>query len=459
MKKVLQIIKENDLLKRGKPNLDKIQTLSLSQIVDIANQLDSAVTCQYERTESTFSFSSSLELGASSGCSEFECRKKRLDKLSRFALMYSDKVYIGSFFSAISDFINTESPDPSNAQYHFYCQIGLIKFIEPLLNKGYISMYPLPSSFCKDCINKILFKDRNERRVDKVLKNIEQDILSSISVKAFLEENDLACDFAETLPYLKCGMTTGYYNIPQPILNRPRIYSKLKRGQAVLLSKTLIKDLGYHKDLASELLMNVLFGLLTSKTIGSSFLTEDSVHIDLMNSLNPENDIRRKNSLAQKYLTSTVPFVEDVKLKDLMKLRENEGDAFLIYKQALDQAMTELKDSNSNFKAKDAKELYSDVIAPSIAKMNQRVKTARKTLLQETYRPALGLVGSISFGLLSGIIPSETAAIASAVGATSCGADMLKKIMTLGDSEKAIQNEPFYFLWKVKQKVKKRSKK
>ncbi|MDH4202792.1 MAG: hypothetical protein OEV87_07845 [Phycisphaerae bacterium] len=457
MKKVLQIINKNDLLTRGKPNLKKIQTLSLGNIVDLSNTIDKELyNSQKEQIHNQFSFSTSLELSGIGGCQGYECRLKRLDRLSRFSLMYSNKVYIPSYFSRFRDFSNEERVDVSKIQQSFYDQLRLINYIKPLVQKNLIHMHPLPH-LCKSCLSDVLFQGRNLRFFDMAINSLEKDYLANLIVNASLRDKvGFVCSFPEKLPYLKCTMYKTAKHIPEPIIKRPRILSKLKSGKKVLLSKTLIRELGVHKDFINETITNVLFGMLTSQKIGSSFLTEDSIHVDFMNTLNTDNGVKRKNDLAQKYLTSLVPFIEDIQLSDLVKIRQTEGDAFLIYRQALGKAMNELKDSKSDFNVKDAKELYSDIIEPSIAKMDQRIATAKRKLAQNTYRPVLGLVGTISFGLLTGILSPQTAAIASAVGFGSCVPKMLESIMAIGDSKDSIKNEPFYFLWKVKQKGEKK---
>jgi hypothetical protein len=140
-------------------------------------------------------------------------------------------------------------------------------------------------------------------------------------------------------------------------------------------------------------------------------------------------------------------------LPDIIKLRQREEEAFITYRQALNQAIGNFASYNAVFTEQDARALYGDVIAPSLAQLEQKVNQAKRDLIRKPVRSFVGIVGAISFGILTGLVPQNIINIAQTIGLAKFGADILKDMMALGDKEDAIRSDHFYFLWKVKKKA------
>ena len=99
---------------------------------------------------------------------------------------------------------------------------------------------------------------------------------------------------------------------------------------------------------------------------------------------------------------------------------------------------------------KKKQSIYADIIAPSLAHLDTKVKKAKKDLISKLYRPLTGAVGVMSFGLLTGLVPTDTLEIVKILGLLKFGSDFIKDTMALGDGYKSIMSDHFYFLWKVK---------
>jgi hypothetical protein len=56
-----------------------------------------------------------------------------------------------------------------------------------------------------------------------------------------------------------------------------------------------------------------------------------------------------------------VPFVGDIRIPDLLKLRNREVEAFLNYRKALKKAVGEFTSRDAAFTEKQAREIYSDI--------------------------------------------------------------------------------------------------
>ena len=214
--------------------------------------------------------------------------------------------------------------------------------------------------------------------------------------------------------------------------------------------KTLVKDLGLHIEYAHDIVTNAIFGLATSNCLNTTFLTDNDLHIHFLNSLHSIFEISRRNLIAEKYLTSIVPFLEDIELKNIIKLRRREAEAFILYRKALNDAIDSFISYSGSFSEKDAQSLYADVIAPSLAQLDTKIKKAKRDLVSKPLRSLTGIVGVISFGLLTGLVPSDISEIVKALGLLKFGSDFIKDTMAFGDTDKSIRGDQFYFLWKVK---------
>ena len=149
-----------------------------------------------------------------------------------------------------------------------------------------------------------------------------------------------------------------------------------------------------------------------------------------------------------------VPFVEEVPLKNLIKLRNREEDAFITYRLALNTAIETVLSSKDNFTGEDARSIYADIIDPNLAELEKKINMAKKGIVSKPLRSLVGVVGAVSFGILTGLIPQDVASIAKALGVVKFGSDIIQQTMALNDEEDQIKNEQYYFLWKVRKKLK-----
>jgi hypothetical protein len=152
-------------------------------------------------------------------------------------------------------------------------------------------------------------------------------------------------------------------------------------------------------------------------------------------------------------LSSIVPFIEDVALADIMKLRKREEESFISYRQALNKAIDTFRSSGDDFTVHDAQALHADVIAPSLATLDRSVEEAKKDLISKPFRSLAGIVGVISFGMLTGLVPPDIAPLAKTIGLIKFAGDLVKDTMAVGDKERVIRNDQFYFLWKLKKRM------
>jgi len=449
METLLEYLSRKGLVVRGAANAEKIVRLAKSQVLNIAQDLASLTPLSKKDTEGSLcTHAASISLGGGRiDCVYVECRKKRLDSLVRFAAFYSDRVFIRNFFC---DYEHRQERSVDDLRMTVADDIALILHISPLIKQGLLALVT-EDDVCMDCLGEAMgFGPKGGRDLKGAWDSLASEFLNKLSATAVLRRGQILAKVSCPRPYFECNRVRVWLEVPLALRGKPRIMSQLSKGTPVRLSKTMIKALGLHHGLAGEVVHSVAYHTIINHYLNASFLTNKELELTFLNKASGDTALERRNAIAMKYLTALVPFVIDVPVNKLSTLRSREAESFLRFRSAFNKAITEFGNRGAGFSAKVAQQLYGDVLVPELARLDDKVKRAKRDLVSSAMRPLFGVVGAISFGLLSGLVTTEVAQIAQAVGITSFGAAFLEKLMALGDAERAIQQDDFYFLWRVK---------
>jgi hypothetical protein len=183
MKRLLNIFKERDLLGRNGPKDRTVRSLSISKITEIAEEIDVLIKAsQSPIKEPIFSHAASFGLGGSRlECNRLECRITRINELARFALMYSDKVFIPNFFS---DYIEIDSDaDIEKVRHDLYEDLIVLYVILPLLDGGHLDFFSLETDVCFSCQAQHFLDESASRRFGKEYIKLRNDYLANMSVE------------------------------------------------------------------------------------------------------------------------------------------------------------------------------------------------------------------------------------------------------------------------------------
>src|SRR5215471_15535022 len=101
MKDAFEFLKEFDFISRKGLNIPLLKTLSRADVIELGQVLTIITELKKARTsDTTYTHAASNSLsGGRAICGGLDCRLERISELARFALMYSDCVYIENPFS------------------------------------------------------------------------------------------------------------------------------------------------------------------------------------------------------------------------------------------------------------------------------------------------------------------------------------------------------------------------
>lgn len=443
MDKLFNLLSNKDLLKKEKISIPHIEKMSRRSIIDLSEEiLESTANPNIESKKSTLSHAASLGLGGGrdGGCMHLQCRLERIDHLARFSLIYSDKVYINNYFC---DYAHRSDTELIRLRKMLYDDLYILKTVKPLIDRGYISVLTAPGNICPNCLSLKKFDKNIERRIKSEEKLLCKQIIETCSFNISKVDREYVIHMTGPEKFIEHGEM--YKTITK------RIVAESLRGITVkneefLLKKYQIKNIGIDELIAHNLIKNISYELASNQVLGTSFLTDREFHISMLMDITKDDKAKNKNMLASKHLTSILPFLDDLDIKKLMKLRDREEESFIRYRSVLNTAIREFKNTKGTFTETDAKSIYDDIIRPEIASLDQKVKLSKSDLMDSARRTAISTFGALTFGIYMGLNSSSIISMAGVMGFSQ----ILKELMAVGDKEKIVRDDNLYFLWKAK---------
>ena len=450
----LEQLNNSGLIKDDRPNLPALASFSPSEIIEFSRQaleLTSPERCPQET--GSFSHSASLSLsGHRTPCSKLDCRLNEVNRLTQFAALYSDRVFINNF---MCDYLrhsheDLPPPDQSVIKRDFAEDIAVVSSLIPFIREGII--VPIaPPSHCPRCLTAQVSLDKSDqKRLDNALvrltRRYSQDTTATLTRLG--DKYGVRVTGPESL--LDHGAQGMIGTRPPKLSEFPRLAARIDAGEQLTLSKMAIKKLQIDRHLAGQVYQTVLFELACAQCLKTMYLSDRQVEIDFIRGLNPDTRTSRNSDLVERHLTCLLPFLDDLSPADLLKLRSGEQESFILFRQALDQAIAEYRKSRATLSQQDAKAIYQDIIRPKLARIDLRMRTARKSLIKRASRKAIAWTAAISFGMYAGFVPTTLIAAAGALGLTKILADLIQGLPSPGDVIDSIRTDEMYFLWKVR---------
>lgn len=322
-----------------------------------------------------------------------------------------------------------------------------IKEVKPMVEVGYVKFFPITYFFEEN--SEIPFIYSETAFSDTLPKNL----------MTYYHQNGKVRSFSKNGPYLKVnknfeldrtidiefadndiGFTNMYNLLEQKILN----YDEAKGIAEISMhlpkekpSKESFENWVYQSlnKSASHHFGNVVKNISLSSRLKSHFVTSSTFVSHLINSkFESQNNI--ESTVINSMLNFDLKFFDDVNLDTLMSIRKNDGEEFQLFRRELEKNLRELKNIQNEdiFKSKieDVKHEMQEV---QVSAINSKVKHMRKGVLANTI---MG-VGGLSTSVISGGFSLVATAMALANGYKS-----------YLDYQKEVQENPSFFLWKVK---------
>lgn len=416
----------------------KIYKLTDSELVKILEIIDAIIKeHNMGEVDSRFSFVANNTLsGGSHPCTYIDCRIKNIDTLARNAILYADVVYITNPFEK---YYHLEAFDESD-RHELETDFLLIYHVKALLVCG---IFKFSSSFihlCKPCLRKakILTKPY-ELKLEKAKSFLSEKILSDFKFLIDYDEDNIP--FLEVRPTNDIVEHPIIYNFSGEVLEKFETLIKNKKTNK--LTKKDVLEMGFTDDFSSPIINDLMIQNYYANTFDSHYLTNRKIDSLLI----ANNQNRNKRSFSENVsqsLNHKIPFLPTSSLNDLIKLRNNEGEAFQLYRSSLTKFLSSVTSKDYNLK-----EAFRDEIEPELIKINQTIKKTRKSILNDLIKDTL--VGStfVSIGLFTNFLPQVAGTIVTGVGGINYLDKFGNNIKKLSTIKSEVRENKYYFIWKL----------
>ncbi len=459
MQSMYEYLNKKGLLKKGKPNIDVIQMASKSEIY---NQIDEILDInrdqEISREYSIFAQSASHSLGGGTDvCNRLGCRINNVENLVRYSLLYADRVYIDNFFTRYKHYI---AASQTELKKMFYDDLVLLSYLQPSIEKGYVKIFTPKLDVCPHCLSYRddinYLNDMQKQKIIAIRNNLLSRYLDETTAYLRMDNGKIIVAINGPEELYAHGSLRAHFSkkfFKNIFKDNPSLKNEFDINGNVKLSKKILEQFNIHERETYVLLRDTSFQLLSSNIIGTSFLTDNPINISILNDLTNDYEISKRNLIAEKYLTAIIPFLEEIPINKLIMVREREEEAIASFRAALNQAI------NDFYKGKEinelqAKQIYSDVIQPSIVGMEKRLKNAKMDLIKNIGSKIIGTGVAIVVGVYSGIIPANLVGIANALGLINIISEIAQQAATVQNIDQVIKNDNYYFLLKLKQQAK-----
>ena len=424
---------------KGLSNDDDMKSLykwNNANLIEFIDQLYSLNFTEKENKKSLFSFSVNEELSSGkNSCSRIECRLKKMKELAQFAVLYSENVLIYNPFESYfgvekwTEFYKSELIN----------DLIIINYLKPLINKGIIKFTPGKDCMCEDCRSKILSKFEN------LLESIESNITETteFTIANYGKKCNLSVRGNSEIYGHELSMIT--------IEGRFKYAKFLKENDGHTLTTEEIKMLGLSRQRAEEIVFDLTRQDANVKIFNNNYLFANDYYPEIINKINNFKTGSISHREIVNGLTHVVPTIENISLHNLISLRENDYESFLVYRDSINKL---IKQTIGNNDFSDLETAINDIVKPELNKINLTISKNRKLLTYKTSKELFIGSGLIALGVFSGILPPDFGKIFGAIGGCAFAQAIANQLIDLNNPEYNILDNNYYFIWKMQQMTK-----
>jgi len=298
---------------------------------------------------------------------------------------------------------------------------------------------------CIRCYAKAIgeVESRYSERLASMAKLIKDRYLAETTVTAEKEDEGIAyhIDGPDSLiPH--GGFVKSYCSVPKSLASQENNSLKLLTRREISRYRVLDSDV-------SEVLGDIMRQNWYANKWGVNYLTHRELDLDVIRRYEEPAGRRHRIApiapLSPTMLAHSVPVIETVGLKDIIKLRKKEGAAFELYRDAVSKTLKQHPHSTLI----EQQDLFNDVRRPEIAKINSVVRNSRKLLIQSIMQDVVVASGAIGIGFFSGLLPPMIGAAAVGLGSIHYSPKFVRKLTELCAEPPRAMESRYYFLWKV----------
>jgi hypothetical protein len=461
------------LNKNGLTTQDKIESLimdkwSKRQILDFdeswheATPIMKPVKTAIDKFRFVVNSNLSAQLGAV--CNEWGCRLRSVDKLSRFAALYADSIYIQDYY--VPDLKELFQINEMEARYVYAGNLKVLAYLRPLIENSIIVLVEQPTQhICPHCMaEQFPGLDKQINRANADFSSLATKYLRKtkafIDVEDLLEYGQATVEFDGSSEIFHDGHISWVpYKVPTWMKQKiKRSLSHGDKSKIVLTEDEILKTNIIQSKLRTaldDILLQKIYSQLLR--LDTTYLTDRDVDFQILNSMTgttESNSATKNNNALTNNLLYEMPIIQDVPIKFLLKVRKDDYIAFQNFKNSMSQVVNKYIAQHKIITKRDAQQIYLDEIYPQLCKLNTKVSNIRTVAVKKLVKDIIISTSVVAIGWFSGIFPPLVKEAITGLGLLKPGKEIPESIYDIANAEDEIRNEDLYFLWKIKKNKK-----
>jgi len=432
MHALFEYLARRDLNPRSAP--PRIARWNNRALIKFLSDAEEIVRESWSFRESKFSFVANSSLsGGTRPCSSQSCRLKHADRLGRFAVLYGDQVTIQN------PLMEVREVGPRLLEWNRDVVLGSLQVLwhlRPLIDAGFVAIVNPAIHFCEDHLPDIV----KSGTLDQISEELTRQYYGQMTITPTAQPGGYSLSGPESLLE---HPTVTFYATDHPRKTALRL---LRRGTGEV-SEDVRRSLVQH--MVRPILLDIIHQHVLGADYGARYVTDRDVDfLALRQTVEP--DLREVSRALAEGLSHSVPTLEQLPLKDLLRLRHDEGEVFRVYRDALARVLQEITPADSG----RVRQAFQDRVLPELNKIDALVANEQKRLRRSAAIDLMLGFAAVSLCLFPGLLTAEAGRLlAEVAGGTYAGRGIRRLAGLPTEPEDKVRDRAYYFLWRAREEA------
>lgn len=428
-----------------------MQAYSVDELEAFRDQLDHAIKedsdeayrPEQKGAPAELRFLAGSSLRGSYGCDETSCRVERTRTLARFSALYCDELVVPLRLMRGVAAQNVNSRFRDRLSGTILCANEM----RPLVEKRLVKFVPDDVRLCEEHFHEIepSLKDIFGR-ADRLLRENRKHFtfyylppdsaipLPRIEMHGptdFLEHGSIFVVLPERLPWMT-RLESGQ-----------RKHSRVPIPRQVAYKLRLVES--YLGAMAHDAMVQAFYGL----QYDAQYLTNLPGQVRFLNAFDAADENQRLNFQVLSQLSHRVPLFAEVPTAAILRLREEEPEAFNLYRSTMGSIVRDYVKTKKLAKRREAEDLYRDVLKPEISRLEAKSREYRRNARRSAARDAVLGVAAISLGIFGSAHLAQMAPAIEILGAGKLVKSATDAVSSMQKDGGGLKAENLYFLLRL----------
>ncbi|HZK55442.1 MAG TPA: hypothetical protein VFC84_14760 [Desulfosporosinus sp.] len=422
----------------------KLKNDKVNEVVHVLNNIITSQDNDLRAPSSVYNFVASEDLsGGAKYCASIDCRLNKASEMANFASLYADTVLIKNPFG---EYLTYQTYNDTLRNY-ITNDILIVWYYLPLIKKGIVRFAQTDHQFCSECFEKFSSNEyySYEKKAEAAYKFLQNEYLNNVSINFENDENFGFLEIRGPEELVQHGITFIHFMhyTPKALLK----YANSKGRHKI--DRTILEQSGLINHLTDVVIDDFTTQDWYTKNFDFSYLTNRELDIKVINQTN-DDDINARNRKLFECLAHQLPVIKDVNIKEILKIREKDGESFGLYRNNMKKLIRELPNKPSHIK-----EAFSDIVQPEIDKIYISLNESRKSIIKNISKNIIITSGIVYMGLTTGLLPDNIKEIVGVAGGCGLTQTAINNLTDSFTKPNTLRTNPYYFLWKVNKTTKK----